>query len=69
MSKLPTHGTSLAGPARALGRQRVPLARSGCQAGPPGPGWLRSRHLPRPPPARAGPDGGAVGAGARSEIS
>lgn len=73
MSKLPPHGTSPAGPARAPGGQRVPPRPGGCRAALPDqagrgtitypgrpPGTGPAQPLPRPG-AGTRPDGGRKG--------
>lgn len=69
MSKLPPHGTSPAGPARAPGEQRVPPRPGSCRAAlsdglaaepsltpaaPPGPAPLSRPPAPEPGPGRKG---------------
>lgn len=50
MSKLPPHGTSPAGPARAPGGAEGARSAGLLPCRPPGPGWSRSRHLARSHP-------------------
>lgn len=75
MSKLPPHGTSPAGPARAPGGQRVPPRPGGCRAAlpdqagrgtvtyPPGRAPLRRSPGPEPGPGPAGGGRANLGAG------
>lgn len=66
MSKLPPHGTSPAGPARAPGGAEGAPSAGRLPCRPPGPGWSRNRHLPGSPP-RDGPRSAAPPAPSRDQ--